>query len=82
MKRHAGQPRDSPVSAPLQERPMSCRHPPRRRAAPAARRAHACEQGARDRYGHLMPGNEDDAVALVDAYLERTAGLGVTRAKP
>jgi integrase len=24
-----------------------------------------------DRYGHLMPGNEDAAVALVDSYLER-----------
>jgi len=24
-----------------------------------------------DRYGHLMPGNEDEAVALVDGYLER-----------
>jgi integrase len=27
-----------------------------------------------DRYGHLMPGSEDGAVALVDAYLERTTG--------
>jgi hypothetical protein len=25
-----------------------------------------------DRYGHLMPGNEDEAAALLDAYLERT----------
>ena len=24
-----------------------------------------------DRYGHLMPGNEDEAAALADAYLER-----------
>jgi integrase len=24
-----------------------------------------------DRYGHLMPGNEDEATALLDAYLER-----------
>jgi integrase len=24
-----------------------------------------------DRYGHLMPGNETEAVGLVDAYLER-----------
>ncbi len=24
-----------------------------------------------DRYGHLMPGNESEAAALVDAYLER-----------
>jgi hypothetical protein len=27
-----------------------------------------------DRYGHLFPGSRDEAVALVDAYLERTAG--------
>jgi integrase len=27
-----------------------------------------------DRYGHLMPGSGDEAVALVDAYLERTTG--------
>jgi integrase len=26
-----------------------------------------------DRYGHLMPGNEDEAAGLLDAYLERTA---------
>ncbi|HZB86312.1 MAG TPA: tyrosine-type recombinase/integrase, partial [Gaiellaceae bacterium] len=25
-----------------------------------------------DRYGHLMPGNEDQAADLLDAYLERT----------
>jgi integrase len=25
-----------------------------------------------DRYGHLMPGNEEEAAALLDAYLERT----------
>ena len=24
-----------------------------------------------DRYGHLMPGNEDEAAALLDTYLER-----------
>lgn len=24
-----------------------------------------------DRYGHLMPGSEDEAAALLDAYLER-----------
>lgn len=24
-----------------------------------------------DRYGHLMPGNEDEAAARLDAYLER-----------
>ncbi|HUO72391.1 MAG TPA: site-specific integrase [Solirubrobacteraceae bacterium] len=32
---------------------------------------HASIQITLDRYGHLMPGNEDEAVALVDAYLER-----------
>jgi integrase len=26
-----------------------------------------------DRYGHLMPGNEDEAADLLDAYLERTS---------
>jgi hypothetical protein len=26
-----------------------------------------------DRYGHLMPGNEDEAAALLDAYLARAA---------
>ncbi|MDX6645718.1 MAG: hypothetical protein QOK40_1445 [Miltoncostaeaceae bacterium] len=24
-----------------------------------------------DRYGHLMPGNEDEAAGLLDAYLRR-----------
>jgi hypothetical protein len=27
-----------------------------------------------DRYGHLMPGSEDEAAGLLDAYLERSAG--------
>jgi integrase len=27
-----------------------------------------------DRYGHLMPGSEDEARALIDAYLERDGG--------
>ncbi len=26
-----------------------------------------------DRYGHLMPGNEDAAAELLDGYLERAA---------
>jgi integrase len=26
-----------------------------------------------DRYGHLMPGNEEEAAGLLDAYLERSA---------
>jgi integrase len=33
---------------------------------------HASIQTTFDLYGHLMPGNEDEAVALVDAYLSRT----------
>ncbi len=33
---------------------------------------HASITTTLDRYGHLMPGNEDEATALVDAYLERT----------
>ena len=33
-----------------------------------------------DRYGHLMPGSEDEAAALVDTYLERATGA-VTGAK-
>ena len=27
-----------------------------------------------DRYGHLMPGNEDEAAGMLDAYLERAEG--------
>ncbi len=34
---------------------------------------HSSIQITLDRYGHLMPGNEDEAVALVDAYLERAS---------
>lgn len=33
---------------------------------------HASIQTTFDLYGHLMPGNEHEAVALVDAYLERS----------
>jgi integrase len=32
---------------------------------------HASVTTTYDRYGHLMPGNEDEAAALLDAYLER-----------
>ncbi len=32
---------------------------------------HSSIQITIDRYGHLMPGNEDEAVSLVDAYLDR-----------
>ena len=34
---------------------------------------HASTQTTFDLYGHLMPGNEEEAVALIDAYLERAA---------
>lgn len=37
---------------------------------------HASIQTTFDLYGHLMPGNEDEAVALVDAYLERARTEG------
>jgi hypothetical protein len=37
---------------------------------------HSSIQITLDRYGHLTPGNEDEAVALVDVYLERAANLG------
>jgi hypothetical protein len=36
---------------------------------------HSSIQITLDKYGHLMPGNEDEAVALVDAYLERATVL-------
>jgi integrase len=32
-----------------------------------------------DRYGHLFPGNEDEAAALVDAYLERVGAAEAER---
>ena len=32
-----------------------------------------------DRYGHLMPGNEDEAVGLVDSYLEEACAKGLSR---
>lgn len=40
---------------------------------PALEEPHASIQTTFDLYGHLMPGNEDEAVTLVDAYLERAA---------
>jgi integrase len=33
---------------------------------------HASATITYDRYGHLMPGNENEAAALLDAYLART----------
>ena len=29
-----------------------------------------------DRYGHLLPGSEDEAVALVDGYMEKATTAG------
>jgi integrase len=34
---------------------------------------HAAISITLDRYGHLMPGNENEAAALLDAYLEQTS---------
>lgn len=31
-----------------------------------------------DRYGHLMPGNEDEAASLLDAYLARSSAPPTT----
>lgn len=42
-------------------------------AWPAAYLGHASIQTTFDLYGHLMPGNEEESVALVDAYLERAS---------
>jgi integrase len=28
-----------------------------------------------DRYGHLMPGNEDEAATMLDAYLDRSEAV-------
>jgi integrase len=36
---------------------------------------HSSIQITLDRYGHLMPGNEDEAIALVDSYLARATTL-------
>ncbi len=44
---------------------------------------HSSIQTTIDRYGHLMPGNENEAAALVDRYLERAttgAHAGAQRA--
>jgi integrase len=40
---------------------------------------HASIQTTFDLYGHLMPGNEDEAVALVDVYLQRADTRARTR---
>ena len=36
---------------------------------------HSSIQIILDRYGYLMPGNEDERVALLDAYLERATAI-------
>ena len=33
-----------------------------------------------DRYGHLFPGNEDEASALIDAYLDRFGATATGKA--
>lgn len=40
--------------------------------APSTYMGHSSITITLDRYGHLMPGNEDEAADLLDAYLERT----------
>ena len=35
-----------------------------------------------DRYGHLMPGSQDKAVQLVDAYIERSLAQGLAKGPP
>jgi integrase len=39
--------------------------------APSTYMGHSSVTITYDRYGHLMPGNEDEAAALLDAYVER-----------
>jgi hypothetical protein len=34
-----------------------------------------------DRYGHRMPGSEDEAVKLVDDYIERATGERAVRVR-
>lgn len=62
---------DRPPRVPphLRQPPDCCR---RKREAITAYLGHASIQTTFDLYGHLMPGNEEEAVALVDAYLERS----------
>jgi integrase len=38
---------------------------------------HASVMITLDRYGHLMPGNEEEAAGLLDVYLARSAGAGL-----
>jgi integrase len=35
-----------------------------------------------DRYGHLMPGSEDEAAAMLDSYLERATGAKTGALQP
>ena len=43
--------------------------------APAVYMGHASVTITLDRYGHLMPGNEEEAAGLLDTYLSRTEAL-------
>jgi integrase len=36
---------------------------------------HSSIETTYDRYGHLLPGNESEAAALLDAYLERQLAI-------
>jgi integrase len=36
---------------------------------------HASISVALDRYGHLMPGNEEEAAALLDTYLDKATAV-------
>jgi integrase len=47
-----------------------------RSAALSTYMGHATISITLDRYGHLMPGNEDEAAGLLDAYLERANSQG------
>jgi hypothetical protein len=58
------------MSANIPERPASC---PRRLEEPLVLAGSAAEALASAELAvELMPGNENEAVALIDAYLERT----------
>jgi hypothetical protein len=46
--------------------------PPRRTRREPGRRVHASITITLDRYGHLMPGNENEAAGLLDALLARS----------
>jgi integrase len=54
---------------------LAKRLPKLARLVPAsAYMGHSSIQVTYDKYGHLMPGNEDQAAELLDAYLTRARG--------